>query len=210
MAPYTVEDRQKTTNSGPQAASEWVAHFVIGVRAGGRILDVACGAGRHARLALARGYRVVGLDRNLIGVADLLSHPNTEWIATDLESGAPFPLRGRTFDGVIVTNYLWRPILPDIVACVGSEGLLLYETFALGQERCGRPSNPEFLLRPGELIEAVQGRLTPIVYEHATLSAPPRVVARIAAVGRDHDWLSRPPNPRRGSAVSSEVTGADP
>jgi SAM-dependent methyltransferase len=209
--PIYVQDRQKTTNTGPQAqraasvcapaASEWVARFLGGIPGGGTVLDVACGSGRHARLALARGYRVVGLDRDLSGVADLLGHPSTEWMAADIESGAPFPLRGRTFDGVIVTNYLWRPILPDIVACVGPGGLLIYETFATGQERYGRPSNPDFLLRPGELIEAVRPRLVPVAYEHATLSGPARIGQRIAAVGRGHPWLSDPPKPSGGSAV---------
>ena len=97
---------------------------------------------------------------------------------------------------MIVTKYLWRPILPDIVGCVARDGLLIYETFAVGNERYGRPSNPDFLLRPGELIDAVRGRLVPIAFEHVTLSNPQRIVQRIAAVGPNHPWLRDPPKVR--------------
>ncbi len=180
---------------GTLPASAWVRRFLAGAPPGGQILDVACGGGRHLRLALAQGYAVVGVDRDLSGVADLAGTPGLELVAADLEDGRPFPFRGCTFAGVMVTNYLWRPILPDIVRCVSSNGVLIYETFALGNERFGRPGNPEFLLRPGELMEAVHGKLVPIAFEHVTLSAPHRVVQRIAAVGPDHSWLSEPPGP---------------
>ncbi|MCL4765665.1 MAG: methyltransferase domain-containing protein [Hyphomicrobiaceae bacterium] len=177
----------------PLPASPWVERFISGAPRGGKVLDVACGGGRHLRLALARGYDVVGVDRDLTGVADLERDPRAELLAADLEDGQSFPFHGRTFAGVVVTNYLWRPILPDIVACVASDGVLVYETFAIGNERCGRPSNPDFLLRPGELVDAVGPRLVPIAFEHVTRSGPPRVVQRIAAVGRDHPWLWSPP-----------------
>ncbi len=174
-------------------ASAWVVRFLHGIPPGGEVLDVACGSGRHLRLALSQGYTVVGIDRDLTGVADLKGRPGVELIQADLETGNPFPLRGRTFAGVIVTNYLWRPILPDIVACVAPDGVLIYETFALGQEKLGRPANPDFLLNPGELVDAVRGRLVPIAYEHATLREPGRIVQRIAAVGQKHPWLKEPP-----------------
>jgi hypothetical protein len=96
---------------------------------------------------------------------------------------------GRRFDVVIVTNYLWRPLMPAIVGAVADDGLLIYETFARGNERFGRPSNPDFLLRPGELLEAVRPRLTPIAYEHVRLEAPMRIVERICAVGPGHRWI---------------------
>lgn len=174
-------------------ASDWVVRFLHGVPQGGHVLDVACGSGRHLRLALSAGHAAVGIDRDLSGVADLNGDPAVELIEADLEIGNPFPLRGRMFAGVIVTNYVWRPILPDIVACVAPDGVLIYETFALGQETIGRPANPDFLLNPGELIDAVYGRLVPIAYEHMTLSGPRRVVQRIAAVGPKHPWLREPP-----------------
>jgi SAM-dependent methyltransferase len=173
--------------------SAWVARFIQAVRAGGSVLDVACGSGRHLRLALDRGLEAVGIDRDLSLVADLQGRPGLRLVAADLESGRPFPLAGMVFDGVIVTNYLWRPILPEIVACVGRDGILIYETFAAGNERFGRPANPEFLLRPGELLTVVAPRLTAIAFEHVRLSDPPRIVQRIAAVGPDHFWLKDPP-----------------
>ncbi len=178
---------------GLMSPSPWVRRFLSGIPRTGQVLDVACGRGRHLRLALADGRAVVGVDRDLSGVADLDGMPGVELVAADLEDGSPFPFRGRTFAGVIVTNYLWRPILPDIVGCVAANGLLVYETFAVGNERYGRPSNPNFLLRPGELTETVRGQLLPISFEHVRLPAPLRVVQRIVAVGPDHPWLSEPP-----------------
>jgi SAM-dependent methyltransferase len=182
------------TACGPRTPSPWVERFLAGVRSGGRILDVACGRGRHLRLALQRAYRVVGVDRDLNEVEDLRGRSGVELVRADLEARQRFPFAGELFDGVIVTNYLWRPILPDIVAAVAPDGLLIYETFAAGNERFGRPSNPDFLLKPGELIEAVRPRLVPVAYEHVTLSGPPRNVQRIAAVGPDHEWLIDPPS----------------
>lgn len=179
--------------SGSQPASRWVAHFLAGVAPGGRVLDVACGGGRHLRLAIARGHCVTGIDRDLSGVADLAERPGIELLARDLEDGRPFPLVGAKFAGVIVTNYLWRPTLPDIVGCVAADGVLIYETFAAGGEGLRQPSNPHFLLRPGELITAVSPHLVTICFEHATLSDPTRVVQRIAAVGREHGWVASPP-----------------
>lgn len=178
------------------APSSWVRRFLSGIPEGGRVLDVACGSGRHLRLALEHGYEVVGVDRDLSGVSDLQEKPSVELVEADLEDGGPFPFRDRTFSGVIVTKYLWRPILPDIIACVALNGLLIYETFAVGNERYGRPSNPDFLLNPGELIDAVRGRLVPIAFEHVTLSAPQRIIQRIVAVGPDHHWLQDPPAAR--------------
>jgi SAM-dependent methyltransferase len=157
------------------------------------VLDVACGGGRHLGLARMLGHSVVGIDRDLAGLKDLAGAPEIELIETDLESGEGLRLGGRTFDGVIVTNYLWRPILDEIVAAVAGAGILVYETFGAGNERFGRPANPDHLLRAGELVEAVHGRLTTIAYEHVTLADPDRVVSRIAAVGPEHSWLRQPP-----------------
>jgi SAM-dependent methyltransferase len=164
-----------------------------GVAPRGGVLDVACGGGRNMRAALAAGHRCVGIDRDLAGVADLAERADVRLIEADLEGGKPFPLAGELFSGVIVTNYLWRPILADIVGAVAADGVLIYETFAAGQERIGRPRNPDFLLRPGELLEAVRARLTPIAFEHRRLAEPERIVQRIVAVGSDHAWRSDPP-----------------
>ncbi len=170
--------------------SPWVTRFLGGVRPSGSALDVACGGGRHVRALLGQGLHVLGVDRDLAGVADLAGTSGLELIQADLEAGAPLPFAVRRFDCVVVTNYLWRPILPAIVEAVESDGLLIYETFALGHEAYGRPRNPEFLLRPGELLEAVRGRLVPVAFEHVRLEAPTRIVQRICAVGPGHRWLS--------------------
>ena len=164
--------------------SPWVGRFASLVPPGGRVLDVACGGGRHTRFFLARGHPVTAVDRDTSGVADLGADVDVEVeiVEFDLETGAPFPFRGRAFDGVVVTNYLHRPILSDLVAAVATGGVFLYETFARGQERFGPPHRPEFLLRPGELLEAVRGALRVVAYEDVVLDEPPRAVQRIAAV----------------------------
>lgn len=146
------------------------------------MLDVACGGGRHTRFFRDRGHPVTAVDRDVSGIDDLAGHPGLEVVEVDLENGRPFQFRGRLFAGVVVSRYLHRPILPDIVAAVGPGGVLLYETFAEGQERFGRPTRPEFLLRPGELLEAVRGRLRVVAYEDIVVDGPPpAAVQRICA-----------------------------
>lgn len=159
-----------------------MTRFAPLVPAGGAVLDVACGGGRHTRLFLDRGHPVTALDREVSGLDDLAHHPELEVVEVDLEDGRVFPLRGRLFAGVVVTRYLHRPSLPDIVAAVGAGGVLIYETFAEGQERFGRPTRPEFLLRPGELLEAVRGRLRVVAYEDMVVDGPPpAAIQRICA-----------------------------
>jgi SAM-dependent methyltransferase len=168
------------------------------------VLDVACGSGRHISLARARGYAVTGLDRDISQVMnfyqpssdDSMPPPNFVPVALDqidLETTGPWPIAGQTFDVVIVTNYLHRPRLPDVIASVADDGMLIYETFAVGQQRFGRPSNPDFLLQPGELLRVVHPNLTPFFYEHGQLSQPDRSVQRIVAVGQKHLWHETPP-----------------
>jgi SAM-dependent methyltransferase len=141
------------------------------------VLDVGCGSGRHVRWLAARGARVTGVDRDAAAVEPLRGI--AEIIVADIENG-PWPLAGRRFDAVLVTNYLWRPLLPAIVAAVADGGTLIYETFAVGNEAFGKPSNPAFLLRPGELLEAAHG-LHVVAYEDGLLDDPPRRVQRICA-----------------------------
>jgi SAM-dependent methyltransferase len=167
---------------GADETSPWVARFASLVPAGGPVLDVASGSGRHTRFFIGRGHPVTAVDRDTSGLADLLGKPGCEVIECDLEDGSPFPLPGREFAAVVVTNYLHRPILPDLVAAVGPRGALIYETFARGQERFGRPSRPEFLLTPGELLEVVRGDLRVVAYEDVILEDDPKAVQRIAAV----------------------------
>jgi SAM-dependent methyltransferase len=163
--------------------SPWIHRFAGLVPAGGRVLDVACGGGRHTRFFLGRGHPVTVVDRDTSGVKDLQDKPGVEILEYDLEVGAPWPFAGRTFEGVVVTNYLWRPILPDIVAAVAPGGALLYETFARGQEQFGHPHNPDFLLTPGELPDAVREALRVAAYEDLIVEEPDlKAVQRIAAV----------------------------
>ncbi len=166
----------------PIGASPWVERFAGLVPPAGSVADIACGGGRHGRLFLDRGHSVLFADRDVAGVADLAGRPEMEILQADFEGGAPWPLAGRHFAGVVVTNYLWRPILPRIIELVGPGGVLLYETFARGNEAFGRPSNPDFLLKPGELFEAVRGKLVVLAYAQRVVDAPrPAVIQHIAA-----------------------------
>ena len=162
-------------------ASSWVSRYAGLVPAGGLVLDLAAGQGRHTELFLARGHPVVAIDRDTSALVRLASRGTLEVVTADLEAG-PWPFGTRRFAGVVVTNYLHRPLLPTLVDAVAPEGVLIYETFALGNERFGKPSNPNFLLRPDELLEAVRGRLTVVAYENLEVGEPrPAVVQRIAA-----------------------------
>lgn len=134
--------------------SRWVTRFGAGLQPGARVLDLACGNARHARWFLARGHLVTLVDIDIAPVADLAARADVEVIAGDLEAGGgDWPLSGRAFGAICVVNYLHRPLFPDIVAALAAGGLLLYETFAEGNEtvRC-RPTKPEHLLKPDELL----------------------------------------------------------
>jgi SAM-dependent methyltransferase len=169
------------------APSPWILRFAALVSAGGPVLDLACGAGRHARLVLGRGHPVTAVDRDIGGLADLSGAAGLELVQADLEApGSTFRPPPRRFAGVVVANYLHRPLLPAIVAAVAPGGALLYETFATGNARFGRPANPDFLLRPGELLDAVTGQLWVVAYENLEIEVPrPAMVQRIAAIRPD-------------------------
>jgi SAM-dependent methyltransferase len=163
--------------------SAWITRFAPPAPAGGVALDLACGGGRHTRWLAEAGYHVVAVDRDLGGVQDLRADPRVELVELDLEVGAPFPTGDRTFAVVVVTNYLWRPLLDDVARAVAPGGWLLYETFAAGNERFGHPTNPDVLLRPGELLE-LAGRhgLHVVAYEDVVVDEPrPAAVQRLAA-----------------------------
>lgn len=164
--------------SGAGAPSSWIVRWAHLIPAGGSVLDVACGAGRHTRFLHGQGHRLTALDRDPAAIAAIAGV--AEAIEADIEGG-PWPLADRAFAGVVVTNYLWRPRLRDIVAAVAPGGVLLYETFAQGNESVGRPARPDFLLAPGELLAAAAG-LRVVAYEDGFLAAPDRFVQRIAAV----------------------------
>jgi SAM-dependent methyltransferase len=162
---------------GTGQPSDWLLRWAHLLPVGGRVLDLACGSGRHVRWLAERGFQVTAVDRDAAAVEPL--RPLAEVIVADIE-GAAWPLAGRHFAGVLVTNYLWRPLLPAIVQAVGEGGVLLYETFAAGNETVGRPSRADFLLQPGELLRAAEG-LAVVAYECGQLDAPARFVQRIAA-----------------------------
>lgn len=162
------------------APSAWVARWAPLIRPGGTVLDVACGSGRHARWLAALGFEVDAVDRDTASFAD--PPAGVTLLAADLEDGSPWPYAGRRFDAIVVTNYLHRPLLPVLVEALEPGGVLIYETFARGNERFGKPSNPAFLLAPGELLDAVRGRLRVIAYEDVTVSEPrPAALQRMAA-----------------------------
>jgi SAM-dependent methyltransferase len=159
--------------------SAWVERWVSLIRPGGDVLDVATGAGRHARFLARMGFEVHAVDRDTSVFAE--PPPQVRLVEADIEEG-PWPYPGRRFDAIVVTNYLHRPLLPTLVDSLEEGGLLVYETFARGNEKFGKPSNPAFLLSPGELLEAVRGKLRVLAFEDVVLSDPrPAAIQRLAA-----------------------------
>jgi SAM-dependent methyltransferase len=162
---------------GTEAPSAWVQRWTHLVAPGGRVLDVACGHGRHMRWFARHGHPVTGVDRSPDAVAAAAGAG--EALCADIENG-PWPFAGRVFAGVLVTNYLWRSLMPDLVRSVAPGGILIYETFAAGHEAVGKPSRPEFLLQTGELLRLC-GELRVVAFEDGFLDEPPRFVQRIVA-----------------------------
>lgn len=178
--------------SGTLPPSPWIVRHLPPASAGETLLDLAAGRGRHARLALTLGYSVTAVDIDTEPLADLVGEAGVSVLQADLE-GADWPLPGRTFDRVVVTNYLWRPLFPALIGSVAPGGLLLYETFALGNEVLGRPRNPDFLLRRNELIEQVRPDLDVVAFEDVSEAGPPAAVRqRIVARRRGAVDANRP------------------
>jgi SAM-dependent methyltransferase len=169
--------------------SPWIARFAPLVAEGARVLDLACGYGRHARFFARRGCQVLAVDRDAAAIATLAGTDAIEAVVADLETGGwPFP--GRRFDAIVVARYLHRPLFPHLFAALADDGAFLYDTFARGHQAYGRPTNPDFLLERGELLRLVAGRLAVVAYEdgRATECGHPAVVQRIAAVGLARTW----------------------
>ena len=163
--------------------SPWLQRWAHALPAGGRVLDVACGRGRHLRWLAGHGFVATGIDRDSAALAasqDLADQGRAELLCADIEGG-PWPCPGRQFDAVLVFNYLWRPLWPALLASLAPGAVLVCETFAAGNETVGKPSRPDFLLQPGELIERCAG-LTLLGYEAGFLADPPRFVQRGVAV----------------------------
>ena len=162
--------------------SPWVKRFAALVPTEGRILDLACGNGRHARLLAELGYQVEAVDRDPEVLAELAGVPGIHPRQADLEGG-PWPFHADVFDGVVVTNYLYRPLMPTLLRVLAPQGVLIYETFMVGNERFGKPSNPAFLLRPGDLLELVKNKLAVVAFEQGEVAAPRQaMMQRLCAV----------------------------
>lgn len=158
----------------------WVSRFAALVYAGGRVLDVACGNGRHTRLFLESGHPVTAIDRSTAAMEGLKRHKDLELIEANIEAG-PWPLAGRSFDAIVVVNYLHRPLLPVLKESLSPGGVLIYRTFGAGNAKYGKPSNPDFLLRPNELLDSFAG-LEVVAFESGDTGTA--VVQRICAVKR--------------------------
>ena len=183
---------------GTEDVSPWVARWSHLVPLGGRVLDVACGHGRHSKWFFEKNYAIVSVDRSSDAIESLAAwcvkkslkqraqaprapqHKAPELLVADIEN-APWPFEGCQFDGIVVTNYLWRALLPTILQSLAPGGVLIYETFATGNETVGKPSRPDFLLQTGELLRACAS-LRVVAYEDGFLDAPERFVQRIVAL----------------------------
>jgi SAM-dependent methyltransferase len=155
--------------------SPWVVRWAPLI-ARGPVLDVAAGSGRHARHLSAKGLEVIAVDREQHVI------PGVRFVKADLEDASPWPFPGQRFGGIVVTNYLYRPLLPLLGEALAEGGVLIYETFMVGNARYGKPSNPDFLLRPGELLETYR-TLTVVAFEQGTTGRA--VIQRICALRGD-------------------------
>jgi len=179
-------------HSQPLAPSVWVRRFTPLIVPAGTVLDYACGGGRHARWLVGHGFAVEAVDRDADALASLNGVAGITTRLADLEDG-PWPFEGRSFDAIVVTNYLYRPRFDAMLRCLKPGGVLIYETFMLGHERFGRPANPDFLLRPGELLQRLADGFTVVAFEQGVVERPrPSVVQRVCAVHTPETIVSLP------------------
>lgn len=180
--------------------SSWIQRWHNLAAPGGRVLDVACGPGRHLYWLHAQGHTVTGVDRSPDAIASTapLAQAGARIVQADIENGS-WPFEGERFDLVVVTNYLWRPLWPRLRDSLAEGGVLLYETFAFGNESVGKPSRPDFLLQPGELLQAFAG-LHVVAYEDGFCDRPERFVQRMAAVRKRPGTPVSPPRYRLDTA----------
>lgn len=194
MSPCTPASSpaQAPSAHGTEPPSAWVQRWATLMAPGTTVLDVACGHGRHMRWLAQRGHPVTGVDRSPEAIAAVAGLGRA--VQADIENG-PWPFVGEAFGAVVVTHYLWRPLLPTLVASVAPGGVLLYETFASGNETVGRPARPDFLLQPGELLQ-VCADLRVVAYEDGFCTGPERFVQRVAAVREPRASGAQPPRYR--------------
>lgn len=190
-----------TNTPVPTPPSPWVERCAALIPPGGTVLDIACGAGRHTNFFAGAGYQVTAIDRD---ISRLIVRAGIEVVEADLEGGNPWPLPRQAFDGVVVTNYLYRPLFPVLIDSLNSGGVLIYETFATGNEHLGRPRNPDFLLHDGELLDAVAGKMSVVVYEAGRIEDPaPAIVQRVAAVKSSTERSAIPDHRQAGRTARS-------
>ena len=185
---------------GTELPSDWVQRWSHLIAAHSVVLDVACGHGRHAHWFYQRGHPIAAVDRSLSAIESLaIPAPALEAVVADIENG-PWPFAGRQFGAVVVVNYLWRPLLPTLLASLAPGGVLIYETFTQGNETVGKPSRADFLLRSGELLEVCKG-LRVVAFENGfqtgTSPKTPRFIQRIAAVREFAAVAGEPAYPAR-------------
>jgi SAM-dependent methyltransferase len=161
--------------------SPWVLCHAKSIPGDGTVLDLACGSGRHARLLHQLGHAVLATDIDLDRVADLRDQSGFELRQADLEQDG-WPFEARQFTGIVVANYLYRPHLDKLTDCLSESGILIYETFAAGNEKYGKPSNPDYLLQPGELLQVFREKLDVVAFEQGLVHEPgPKVIQRLCA-----------------------------
>ena len=179
-----VDDPPPPSRHAAETPTPWVVRHAGAIAGGGRVLDLACGGGRNARWLARRGFRVLAVDRD----RDALSRLEGEGVETrcvDLE-GPQWPLAGEVFDGIVVTRYLYRPRLADLASALAPGGVLIYETFMRGNEAYGKPSNPDFLLRPGELREIAAGAgLREVAFAEGYVDSPKPAMRQAVCAVRD-------------------------
>ena len=173
-------------SNSPENPVDWVIEYSGLIPHGGQVLDVACGRGRNTRFLLDKGYSVVALDIDMSGLSDLKNHPSLEIITADLEGGSPAPIFHRPFAGIVVTNYLHRPLFADLSRALAEGGVLIYQTFMQGNEEFGRPRNPDFLLKENELEEVFGSSLEVVAFEQGYTETPkPAMVQKICALKKE-------------------------
>ncbi len=162
--------------------SEWVKRFYSQIPKNGLILDLAGGSGRHTRFLAQKGFKLILLDNQIAKAKHLQNVENIELMEYNVEGGSSLPFLTSSFKGIVVTNYLYRPIFPQLICLLDDGGVLIYETFAVGHEKYGRPTNPDFLLKSGELISRISPQMRIIAYEERLITWPAKAyVQRIAA-----------------------------